>query len=130
MTISGWILFGFSVLVIICCGVMVYLAVDSTKATVITIIVCAVLIVAAFFGFKWYFNNTASGSRALIDERSNLQKGLQRTVTVYTANGDVIAKYEGKIDIADDDSGCIKFDFEGKRYIYYNCFVETVANLQ
>lgn len=35
-----------------------------------------------------------------------------------------------KIDIAQNDGGYVKFDFEGKRHIYYNCFVETIANIE
>lgn len=61
--------------------------------------------------------------------RSDLNNGLERKVTVYTANGDIIAEYEGKIDIEANDSGCVKFDYDGKRYIYYNCPVETIANI-
>lgn len=71
----------------------------------------------------------ASCQRSCTDIKSNLQNGLERTVTVYTANGDVIAEYHGKIDIADADGGYVKFDFEGKRYIYYNCFVESIADI-
>lgn len=63
----------------------------------------------------------------MIDQASNLGNGMERTVTVYTANGDVIAQYEGHIDIDANDGGYVKFDFEGKRYIYYNCFVESIA---
>ena len=49
--------------------------------------------------------------------------GMQRTITVYTADGKELATYEGKIDIDTNDGGYVKFDFNGKRYIYYNCFV-------
>jgi len=54
---------------------------------------------------------------------------LDRTITVYTADGEVIAQYKGKIDIKNNTGGEVKFDYNGKRYIYYNCFVETVADL-
>lgn len=80
------------------------------------------------FGF-WYCNNTAKGIRALTDQRSNLSNGLERTVTVYTADGKVLAQYTGRIDIEPNDGGYVKFDFGGKRYIYYNCFVESIAIL-
>lgn len=71
----------------------------------------------------------ASWSRSITDVKSNLGGGLQRTVTVYTANGDVIAEYNGKIDIKTSEGGYVKFDLDGKRYIYYNCFVETIADI-
>lgn len=40
-----------------------------------------------------------------------------------------LATYEGKIDIETNDGGYVKFDFDGKRYIYYNCFVESIADI-
>ena len=54
---------------------------------------------------------------------------MQRTITVYTADGKQLATYEGKIDIDTNDGGYVKFDFNGKRYIYYNCFVESIADI-
>ena len=70
----------------------------------------------------------ASLDRAITDAKSEIGNGLNRTITVYTANGDVIAEYKGKIDIQESEGGYVKFDYNGKRYIYYNCFVETIAD--
>lgn len=70
----------------------------------------------------------ASMNRAWTDLKSDINGGLNRTITVYTANGDIIAQYQGKIDISTNNGGYVKFDFNGKRYIYYNCFVETIAD--
>lgn len=47
---------------------------------------------------------------------------------MYSADGKIIASYEGRIDIKSLTSGAVKFDYDGKRYIYYNCFVETIAD--
>ena len=130
MTIAGWVLcITFSVGVIALCGaIFVGTSSTSTKilAVVSGIVACAIIFIVGF----WYFNNTAAGQRQMIDQRSNLSNGLDRVVTVYTANGDVIAQYEGQIDIEANNGGYIKFDFEGKRYMYYNCFVESVANIE
>lgn len=71
----------------------------------------------------------ASWDRAVTDMRSNINGGMQRTITVYTADGKELAAYEGKIDIEVNDGGYVKFDFNGKRYIYYNCFVESIADI-
>lgn len=71
----------------------------------------------------------ASLKRMAVDWKSEMQNGLDRTINVYTANGDLLATYTGKIDIEANEGGYIKFDFEGKRYIYYNCFVETIADI-
>lgn len=47
----------------------------------------------------------------------------------YNADGKELATYKGKIDLSTNDGGYVKFDFKGKRYIYYNCFVESVADI-
>lgn len=72
----------------------------------------------------------ASWDRAATDFRSEFSGGLQRTVRVYTPTGDLIAEYEGKIDLEVNENGKVKFDFDGKRYIYYNCLVESIAELE
>ena len=61
--------------------------------------------------------------------KSDFGNGLERTINVYTADGEIIASYSGKIDIETNDGGYVKFDLDGKRYIYYNCFVETIADI-
>lgn len=71
----------------------------------------------------------SSCSRMYVDLKSDINNGLNGTINVYTANGGLIATYTGKIDIDTNDGGYVKFDFEGKRYIYYNCFVETIADI-
>jgi len=71
----------------------------------------------------------ASWNRMVTDVKSNFAGGMQRTIKVYTANGDLLAEYEGKIDLESNEGGYVKFDYDGKRYIYYNCFVESIANI-
>lgn len=129
MPIGAWILFAFFTLII---GIFaIAIIIDSTNKAVaiITAIVAILLIFAILFGLFWFYNNTAKGQRAMIDQKSSLGQGLERTVVVYTANGDIIAEYTGMIDIEANDGGYIKFDFEGKRYMYYNCFVESIAEI-
>lgn len=67
-------------------------------------------------------------TRILKDAKVNY--GLERTVTIYTADGEIIAQYTGKIDIEGNDGGYVLFDYEGKRYTYYNCFVESIAEIR
>ena len=129
MTIGGWILFVTFAALIAACGIGIGVAMESKTGTIISTVVSIGLVVALLVGMLWYFKNTASGQRALVDEKSNIS-GIERSVTVYTANGDVIAEYKGKIDIETADGGYVKFDFGGKRYIYYNCFVETIAEIE
>ena len=72
---------------------------------------------------------SASFQRACVDLRSDIGGGLDRVVNVYTANGDLIAQYKGKIDLDANDGGYVKFDFNGRRYLYYNCFIESIADI-
>ena len=88
-------------------------------AVVVTIIIVVVGI----------FINSASFKRGVVDLKSNLTGGLNREINVYTADGQLIKHFEGKIDIDSEHDGAVKFDYNGKRYIYYNCFVETIGDL-
>ena len=129
MTIAGWVLF--SVIVVITFGIAFIISLDFSKSgKAFSFIIAGFISLIALVGMLWYFNSTADGQRQMIDPRSNLSNGLDRVVTVYTADGNVIAQYEGQIDIEANDGGYIKFDFEGKRYMYYNCFVESIADIK
>ena len=88
-------------------------------------------IIAIALGLTLCFGMTgcASWDRFVVDMKSDANGGMQRTITVYTADGKELATYEGKIDIDTNDGGYVKFDFNGKRYIYYNCFVESIADI-
>lgn len=125
MTIGGWIIFAL-VAIGLCIGTWFINTESQHKVRnwITTFFIIAVI----FLGMHWYFTSTASGIRELNDERSNISNGLDRVVTVYTADGDIIAQYEGKIDL-EMGKDYVKFDWEGKRYIYYNCFVETIADI-
>ena len=71
----------------------------------------------------------ASLERWSKDVESDLSGGLERTVTVYTANGDVLKTYEGKIDLESTEGGIVKFDLNGQRIMYYNCYVEVIEKV-
>ena len=139
MTVTTWILviIGWAIVGVTSAGI-ISCVVDSSpwgskkksmwiKIAVIVVIAIA-LCIAIYSVGVWYQTKTASGIRALTDQKSEFANGLDRTVIVYTANGDVIAEYHGTIDIQAKES-YVKFDFDGKRYIYYNCFVETIAEI-
>ena len=66
--------------------------------------------------------NSGSCRRSIVDMKSDLGGGLERTINVYTANGDLIATYKGKFDIEENTSEGIvkvKFDMNGERHIIY-----------
>lgn len=129
MPILAWITVIFLVALIIAMAGFILWDTYSSAAKIIGTLVTIAICVAIILGFHWYYANTATGKRAMIDQKSNLQNGIERIVTVYTADGKQLAQYKGKIDISDND-GYVKFDFDGKRYIYYNCFVESIADIE
>lgn len=53
--------------------------------------------------------------------------GLYRVVNVYSYDGKLIATYEGKLDLQmNEKNNKVLFDLNGKRYVYYNAFVEVI----
>ena len=67
----------------------------------------------------------ASCERELKSCQSDVNGGLDRIVIVYDMNGNEMARYEGKIDIATED-GCVQFEYNGKRIIWYNAIVSII----
>ena len=89
----------------------------------IAIISCIVLILAAFM----LGGCTESCQRSCKSLESDFGGGLYREINVYTHTGELIAHYEGKVDIEENESGGkVLFDLDGKRYVYYNCLVEVI----
>lgn len=68
----------------------------------------------------------ASCERELKSCSSNLSGGLYRTINIYSLDGQLLATYEGKIDIDDNLNNSIMFELDGKRYVYYNAIVEVI----
>ncbi len=69
----------------------------------------------------------ASCERGLKSCNSDLNGGLYRTLNVYSLDGQLLATYEGKIDIDDNaNSNSIMFELDGKRYVYYNAIIEVI----
>ncbi len=130
MTIGGFIGFIFVIIIVAIIAITIFIETDNISTKILCILVSLMIIVGAFFGIMWFFQNTAAGQRAIVDQKSNLSNGLERTVTVYTANGEIIAQYSGRIDIEGNDGGYVLFDYDGKRYTYYNCFVESIAEIK
>ena len=61
--------------------------------------------------------NKASTRRWFRDIRSEFNNGMERTITVYDMNGDVIKEYNGKFDVEIENQK-IKFDeADGTRHI-------------
>lgn len=85
---------------------------------VVTWIICV-----AFSGLLiWFMYFTETGKRGQKSLESNTSGGLNRTVKVYDMQGELIAEYKGKFDVAESATEGItkvKFDCDGKRHIIY-----------
>lgn len=88
-----------------------------------------ILILCLTLGLSFMCVGCASWDRLKVDVKSDVDGGLERTINVYTADGELMATYSGKIDLEMAEGGYVKFDLDGKRYIYYNCFVESIADI-
>lgn len=67
---------------------------------------------------------SASFEREMKSWDSEMNGGLNRVITVYDYNGDVIKTYEGKIDIETSTSNDkVLFDLNGKRNIIFGGIV-------
>ena len=67
----------------------------------------------------------ASVERSCKSCKSELNGGLDRIVIVYDMNGNEMARYEGKLDLATED-GCVQFEYYGKRIVWYNAIVSVI----
>lgn len=129
MTIDGWIMFALIAGCLVFAAVFGAVLCENIAARITIPVICVLATIGLLIGMLWYFGNTASGQRAITDQKSDLENGLERVIRVYTADGNIIAEYEGIIDIEGNDGGYVLFDYQGKRYTYYNCFVESIAEI-
>jgi outer membrane lipoprotein-sorting protein len=67
---------------------------------------------------------TESMQRELKTMKSEYVGGLNRTASVYSGSGELIAQYQGKFDVQSSEYGNnVLFDVDGKRVIIYNATV-------
>lgn len=120
MTVSAWIFFIIIAIVLVLVGALIGFATDYEWAgTTIGILIAIILSGILYAGMHWYYTNTASGARAFKTQESNFNMGINRRVTVYDVEGDVIQEYEGKFDIEYDDDRILFDDEHGLRHIIY-----------
>lgn len=101
--------------------------VSDIKAGVITLLVWIILLFGAFFGFKWYYGSTASGMRALKDQESNFNQGLNREITITAEDGREIYHYKGKCDIETQDRYILFEGEDGLRRTIYWGVTDTIV---
>ncbi len=64
-----------------------------------------------------------SWERSKKDWNSEYNGGLERTISVYSYDGNLLKTYKGKCDIEENESNKVLFDIDGKRVIIYNAVV-------
>ena len=89
-------LIGIGVVLVLCIGVGIY------------------IIFANVFGESW--------KRGMKTTMSNMTGGLERTVTAYDYNGNVLGSWTGKFDVEENDTKTF-FDIDGKRVIIQNAII-------
>ena len=119
MTIGGWFGFLCVVLVIVLLGGLCFFASETTSGRALSLAVSIAGIVITFGAMLFYYNATASGKRAFKSQKSELENGIERVVTVYDMEGDVIKQYDGKFDITYDNDRILFDDEQGKRHVIY-----------
>ena len=89
----------------------------NVKRRILRIFVIISLILGALFVSSCV--SCASYERCAKDCSSEINNGIYREINIYTYEGELIAHYEGKMDIETNNSNYIVFHINGKRYIYY-----------
>lgn len=124
MTIGMWVVVGFVALIGIAFSLflIVYAVEERSVLAGILAGVCVVITIAACTGMSWLFTNSESGKRALKEQESDLNGGLNRTVTLYSYDGEEIRSWTGKFDVSSSETETY-FDIDGKRVIIHGGIV-------
>ena len=75
----------------------------------------------------YILGSSESVQRSLKSYHSEFEGGLNRTVTVYDYNGDVIKSYTGKFDVSESENE-VYFDLNDKRIIIHGGIVINEEN--
>ena len=116
MTIGAWVGFGFCAVIILIIAIGVACSAENTVVTIVSILTAVALCFGVYEGIHWLMNNTAGGQRAIKTQESNFNGGLERTVTVYSYDGDILGEWSGKFDVTENDQETF-FDIDGHRVI-------------
>ena len=82
MTIGAWVLV--VILGIIGIGIAIFYFLNDLKTEgLIAILITIIVIGGLILGLSWFYNNTGSGLRAMKDQQSNLNNGINRNIKVY-----------------------------------------------
>ena len=125
MTIGAWVLV--VILGIIGIGIAIFYFLEDEKTYgLITILITIIVVGGLILGLSWFYNNTGSGLRAMKDQQSNLNNGINRDIKVIESDGSVSYEFSGKADLEMHDD-YIVFESDGKRTIIYKSYTSTIV---
>ena len=102
---------------------------DKFAFGVIAFFVSFALIAGGLCAFKaWKFENTQAGAREYHTLESNYDGGIEREVTVYNIQGEIIERYQGKFDLTYDDNRIMFDDEDGKRHMIFYTTSNVIIN--
>jgi len=117
MTVVGWIIFALIAAFIM---IVAFMIADIADSSTVSGILVGIILSGIVLGIMlFYFNNTASGKRAFKSQESNFNNGIERSVEVYDATGNLLKTYSGKFDVDYDDNRIIFDDENNKRHVIY-----------
>lgn len=120
MTVGGWVGFVVIAVLVLCVGASIGgIISENVTGAIMGFLISFIVCIGVLNGMIWYYNNTASGQRAVKTQESNFNNGIKREVTVYDMEGDVIHKYTGTFDVEYDDDRILFDDENGLRHIIY-----------
>ena len=121
MTVEGWIIFiiASSVITFLACIVNSVIS-DHMDSFLHGTLYAAPIIVILLIGMLWWYGNTESGKQAYKTQTSNLNGGIERTVEVYDATGNLIKQYYCKTVIEHEYNRITFEDVNGKRHTIFH----------
>lgn len=125
MTIAAWVITILLGVLGIVVSVCLFYAEEPTKGT-ISLVITLVVVVGLILGFSWFYNNTGTGIRAMKDQHSELNNGINRNIKVIESDGFVSYEFSGKADLEMHDD-YIVFESDGKRTIIYKSYTSTIV---
>lgn len=81
MTVGFWVLFGLLALAGIGITIICFLS-DAPVGGVITLLITVIVLGGLLWFGSWYYNNTASGARAVKDQQLDWSQGVERIIQV------------------------------------------------
>lgn len=100
-------------------GVAIWGFIEQDTGMAIGVLIFAIILGAILIVSPIVYMNTEAGARALKDQQSNFNAGIERVVKVYDVNGELIEQYEGRFDVETTSSYVLFDDENDKRHMIY-----------